>query len=404
VVDRHVDVLIAGAGPGGSAAAIHFARLGLSVTLLERAHFPRDKACSEYMSPEAVRHLDALGVLEALDAAGGHALTGTTVVGPKGARLTGRFALAGGAPFRATGLSLPRLLLDRTLVEAAVAGGASLVERTTVTELVYDGGAVAGVVARGNDGALHTIRAQLVIGADGLRSTVARRLGPRRHGVPSRIAFVAHVTGVTGLGADAEMHVGRDGYVGLNPIGGGVTNVALVVPRRVAAAAKGDPASFFYHMVESFPGVAGRLHRSAERRPPLVTGPFAASTGRVTAPGALLLGDAAEFFDPFTGEGILAALRGGALAAESAGTSLVREGRVTAESLTAYRALRRQAFAGQWAVERLVGWGMLLPALFDRAVARLAHHDLGHTFVGVTGDILPARAVLSPSFLLRMVL
>ena len=403
-MDRHVDVLIVGAGPGGSAAAIHLARLGLSVTLLDRARFPRDKACSEYMSPEAVRHLDALGVLPTLDGAGGHALAGTTVVGPRGARLTGRFALAGGAPFRPTGLSVPRRILDATLVAAAQRAGVSLLEGTTVTELVYDAGAVAGVVARGEEGALRTLRATLVIGADGLRSTVARRLGPRRHGVPSRVAFVAHVADVTGLGGEAEMHVGREGYVGLNPIGGGVTNVALVIPRRAAAAAKGDPASFFYHMIDRFPGVAGRVRRSNERRAPLVTGPFAASAGRVTAPGALLLGDAAEFFDPFTGEGILSALRGGALAAESVGQSIVREGRVTAASLAAYRALRRRQFAGQWAVERLIGWGMFLPALFDRAVARLAHHDLGHTFIGVTGDILPARAVLSPSFLLRMVL
>ena len=403
-MDRHVDVLIAGAGPGGSAAAIHLARLGLSVALLDRARFPRDKACSEYMSPEAVRHLDALGVLERLDAAGGQALAGTTVVGPRGARLTGHFALAGGTPFRATGLSLSRRTLDATLVDAARQVGATVLEETAVTELVYDSGAVAGVVARGPEGALRTIRAKLVIGADGLRSTVARRLGPRRHGVPSRVAFVAHVAGVTGLGADAEMHVGRDGYVGLNPIGGGLTNVALVVPRRVAAAAKGDPASFFYHMLDRFPGVAGRVRRADERRPPLVTGPFAASTAQVTVPGALLLGDAAEFFDPFTGEGILSALRGGAFAAESVGRCVAREGRVTAESLAAYRALRREQFAGQWAVERLIGWGMFLPVLFDRAVSRLARHDLGHIFIGVTGDILPARAVLSPAFLWRMVL
>ncbi|MBW8771928.1 MAG: NAD(P)/FAD-dependent oxidoreductase [Gemmatimonadetes bacterium] len=403
-MDRHVDVLIAGAGPGGSAAAIRCARLGLSVALLDRARFPRDKACSEYMSPEAVRHLDALGVLDALDAAGGHALAGTTVVGPRGARLTGRFALAGGAPFRPTGLSLARRILDATLVDAARRAGVAVHEGMSVSELVYDGGAVAGVVARGPGAELRTVRARLVIGADGLRSTVARRLGPRRHGVPSRIAFVAHVAGVPGLGAEAEMHVGREGYVGLNPIGGGVTNVALVVPRRVAAAAKGDPASFFYHMMERFPGVAGRVRREGERRPPIVTGPFAASTGQVTAPGALLLGDAAEFFDPFTGEGILSALRGAALAAETAGQCLAREGRVSGEALAAYRALRREQFAGQWAVERLIGWGMFLPRLFDRAVGRLARHDLGHTFVGVTGDILPARAVLSPSFLWRMIL
>jgi flavin-dependent dehydrogenase len=401
---RRVDVLIAGAGPGGSAAAIRFARLGLEVALVDRARFPRDKACSEYLSPEGVRHLDHLGALPALDAAGGHPLRGTTVVGPKGSRLTGPFARAGGAPFRAEGLSIARRVLDAALVTEAVRAGVTLHEETLVQELVYDQGAVAGAVVRDADGRGTTIRAALVIGADGLRSTVARRLGPRRHGIPHRVAFVAHVHGVDALGPDAEMHVGHDGYVGLNPIGGGVANVALVVPRRVAALAKGDPAAFFYSMVDRYPGVAGRVRRSGERREVLVTGPFAARNARVTAPGALLLGDAAEFFDPFTGEGIHTAFRGAEFAAESVGHALARSGRVTARALDDYRMLRARAFRGQRAVERLIGWGMFLPALFDHAVARLARHGLGHTFIGVTGDILPARAVLTPSFLLRMVL
>lgn len=401
---RRVDVLIAGAGPGGSAAAIRLARLGLDVALLDRARFPRDKACSEYLSPEGVRQLDQLGVLTTLDAAGGTPLRGTTVVGPNGSRLTGLFARAGGAPFRAEGLSLPRRVLDATLVEQAARAGATLHEATTVQDLVYDQGAVAGAVVRDDQGRLRTMRASLVLGADGLRSTVARRLGPRHHGVPRRVAFVAHVAGVDRLDDVAEMHVGREGYVGLNPIGGGVANVALVVPRRVATGAKGDPTGFFYSMLERQPGVAGRVHRTGERRAVLVTGPFAARSARVTAPGALLLGDAAEFFDPFTGEGILSALRGAEFAAESVGRELARSGRVTARALADYRLLRARAFRGQRAVERLIGWGMFLPALFDRAVARLARHDLGHTFIGVTGDILPARAVLSPSFLLRMVL
>ncbi|HVX88655.1 MAG TPA: NAD(P)/FAD-dependent oxidoreductase, partial [Gemmatimonadales bacterium] len=320
------------------------------------------------------------------------------------ARLTGHFARAGGTPFRPTGLSIARRILDATLVDAAVRRGATLREGTQVHELVYDQGEVAGAVLRDAHGALGTLRARLVIGADGLRSTVARRLGPRHHGLPRRVAFVAHVDQVDGLGADAEMHVGRNGYVGLNPIGGGVANVALVVPRRMAAGAKGDPAGFFYSMLERFPGVAGRVRRERERREVLVTGPFAARSARVTAPGALLLGDAAEFFDPFTGEGILSAFRGAELAAESVGRALAREGRIAPRALTDYRALRERTFAGQRAVERLIGWGMHLPALFDRAVARLARHDLGHTFIGVTGDLLPARTVLTPSFLLRMIL
>jgi flavin-dependent dehydrogenase len=400
---ERVDVLVAGAGPGGSAAAAYCARLGLSTLTVDRARFPRDKACSEYLSPEGVRHLDALGVLGAVEPSGS-ALHGTTVIGPGGARLTGRFAEAGGSPFRPTGLSLARRTLDAALVDAARRAGAEIREGATVTALLHEEGGVGGAVVRDADGALTTIRASLVIGADGLHSLVARKLGTRRRGVPSRVAFVAHVAGVEGPAGEAEMHVGRAGYVGLNPIGGGVANVALVVPRARAAAARGAAREFFYRTLEEFPGVRGRVRPEEERRGVLVTGPFAARSSRVTAPGALLLGDAAEFFDPFTGDGILSALRGAALAADCVAAPLARQGRVTARALAAYRAERRALFAGKWAVERLIGWGMLAPALFDRALVRLARRDLGHTFLGVTGDILPARTVLSPSFLFRMLL
>jgi flavin-dependent dehydrogenase len=398
------DVLIVGAGPGGSAAAIRLAHLGLRVRLLDRARFPRDKTCSEYLSPEAVRHLDALGVLPTLDGAGGHALTGTTVFGPGGSKLTGLFAQVSGAPFRGTGLSIARRILDAELVAEAVRTGATLSEGVTVRELLYDSGRVAGVVAEHDRGETEAIRARLVIGADGLRSIVARRLGRRRHGFPERLAFVAHVAHVARLGDEAEMHVGRDGYVGLNPIGGGIANVALVVPRTRAEGAKGDPAAFLYSALERFPGVAGRVDPRQERRGVQVTGPFAASSSRLTAPGALLLGDAAEFFDPFTGEGVLSAFRGAELATETVGRALARSGEVGDRSLADYRLLYRRTFAGQHAVERLIGWGMFLPSLFDRALGRLAERDLGHTLVGVTGGLLPAREVLSPSFLLRMLL
>ena len=110
------DVLIAGAGPAGSAAAVHLARAGWRVIVVDRASFPRDKACSEYMSPEAVRLLDRLGVVGDLEAAGAVALEGTTVVGAHGSRLTGLFREAEFQPFRPAGLSLPRRILDARLV------------------------------------------------------------------------------------------------------------------------------------------------------------------------------------------------------------------------------------------------------------------------------------------------
>ncbi|HEX9894682.1 MAG TPA: FAD-dependent monooxygenase [Gemmatimonadales bacterium] len=396
------DLLVVGAGPAGSATAIRAARAGLSVVLVDRARFPREKICAEYMSPETLRHLDLLGVLAEIDQAGGMPLAGTTVVGPRGSRLTGLFDRAGSRPFRPTGLSLPRRVLDDCLLRAAGAAGVTVLEGRTVTDLLYDEGAVAGAAARDQSGQVELLRSRLTVGADGLRSVVAGRLGVRHHGFPARVAFVAHVAGVLGLSDRAEMHVGQGGYLGLNPLGPDVTNVALVVARKHAAAARGDPTGFFAQGLGRFEAVRDRVDPRRIVREVLVTGPFAARARRVTAGGALLVGDAADFFDPFTGEGICSALKGAELAATTAVAALASPGRVSRERLRGYEAARRVSFRGKWAVERLIGWGMLVPALFDRAIGRLEARGWAHTLIGVTGDFVPAGAVLNPRFLSGM--
>src|SRR3990170_1937738 len=129
------DVLVVGAGPAGSATAILLAAAGHSVVVVDRAGFPRDKACSEYMNPEAVRILDRLGVVGALEEAGAVALAGTSVTAARGARLQGRFALAGHRPSRAPGLSVPRRILDHRLLVAARDAGAVVLERTAAETL-----------------------------------------------------------------------------------------------------------------------------------------------------------------------------------------------------------------------------------------------------------------------------
>ena len=323
----------------------------------------------------------------------------------RGSRLQGRFALAGPAPFRPTGLSVARRILDHVLVDAARAAGAAVLERTAVEELLYDRGAVAGAVVRDADGTRRSLRARLTVGADGLRSIVARRLGRRRHGPLRRIAFVAHVDGVLGLGDSAEMHVGPAGYVGLNAIGGGRANVALVVPAARSAEARGRAEGFFLDGLRAFPSLHTRVTAGSLARKVMATGPFAAWSGRVTADGAALVGDAADFFDPFTGEGIYSALRGAELLAAVAAQALAEPGTVSAARLAPYRWARWRAFAGKWAVERLIGYGMEFPALFDRAVGRLGRRPgMADTLVGVTGDFVPARRVLNPLFLARMLI
>lgn len=397
------DVVIAGAGPAGAASACRLARAGLRVVAVDRARFPRDKICSEYMSPEGVRHLAALGALDAVERAGGQPIRGTTVHAPHGSRLTGLFARASVAPFRDTGLSVARRILDRELVEVARRAGARVLEGAAVQGVLRDGNAVAGLLVRERNGAVRELRGRLTIGADGLRSLVARGIGAQRSGPLRRWALVAHLTEVAGLADTAELHVGPGGYVGLNPLGDGVANVAVVLPQERMPAARGRVTRFFFEELERFPGVAGRVRAGALRREVLVTGPFATRATRVGAAGALLVGDAADFFDPFTGEGICAALRGAELIERTLLGPLSRPGPLTAAALRPYRRARRRAFLGKWAVERLIGYAMLAPALFDRAVARLERHGLAHTLIGVTGDFVPPRAVLNPVFLSRVV-
>jgi flavin-dependent dehydrogenase len=299
-------------------------------------------------------------------------------------------------------LAIARRLLDATLVDAARDAGATVHERTTLSALLQDGhGAVQGAVIR-QDGRDTEIRARVVIGADGLRSRVARTIGERKHGWLRRTAFVAHVADVPGLHRSAEMHVSGRGYVGLNPIGGGIANVALLMPASIAKQAAGRVEDFFFEQLDAIPGVRGRVRREAVVREILVTGPFAATSTRVTTDGCMLIGDAADFFDPFTGEGICTALRGAELAARHLPAALDGTATATQRALAGYRADRRRLFAGKWAVERLIGWSMQWPALFDHAVGRLQRRGMAHTLVGVTADFVPARAVLNPLFLARM--
>jgi flavin-dependent dehydrogenase len=397
------DVVVIGGGPAGSATALRLARAGHQVVLIDRARFPREKPCSEYMSPETVRQLDALGVLGTLDAAGGAALVGTAVSGPLGSRLVGNFARAGGTPFRATGLGLPRRILDHVLVGAARDAGAEVLEGLTVHQLVRNGdGAVTGVVARDGDSS-REIRARVVVGADGLASVVARRAGLHARGRVRRVAFVAHIDQVAGLTTTTELHVASDGYVGVNDLGGGIANVAVVVPADAAREARGRAPWFFRQRLAAAPALRGRVDPDRIVRDVMVTGPFDAMCRRSTADGVLLVGDAADFFDPFTGEGICTALRGAALAAESLDPLLRRSEPITDRRLRSYRAARRRAFLGKWIVERMIGYGMLAPRLFDRAIGRLERRGMADTLIGVTGNFVSPWRVVNPLFLARMV-
>ncbi|MBA2684832.1 MAG: FAD-dependent monooxygenase [Gemmatimonadaceae bacterium] len=409
-----IDVLVVGAGPAGSSAAWHLAREGAHVVMLDRAKFPREKPCAEYLSPEASRILSVMGALEACEAAGAAHLSGMVIRSPNGSRIRGEFAAAHGFhAFRDRGLALRRPVLDTILLERARAAGAEVREGRQVISVLRDSrGAVCGVRVRGNGGEKGDsgdgeIRARLVIGADGLRSTIARRMGVARNALgPRRLAFIGHYRDVGGITDFGEMHVEREGYAGFADVGHGLTNVAVVVPRAsVRDAVAGNPAAFLERWFAARPHLAPRMASAVRATTVRVTGPFAVHASRAWGRGVALVGDAADFFDPFTGEGIYAALRGGELLAPYALESLAADRPRDADAaLREYDRARRRTFRGKWAIERLVALAVGAPALLDRAASTLeASPAMADLFVGVAGDFVPAREVLRPGYLAKLI-
>ena len=401
---RQCDVLVVGGGPAGTSTAVALAKRGADVMLIDRARFPRPKPCAEYLSPEASRILDAMGALSAVESTGAGQLAGVIVRAPNGSQIHGEFlADHGYRPFRPRGLSVRREVLDKVLIESARDAGVEVHEGVRATGLRMDGDAVCGADLLGDGHRAVAVGARLVIGADGLHSVVARRLGLSHVASwPRRLALVAHYEGVADVGDLAEMHVERDGFVGIGDVGLGMTTVALVVPAKRARDISADMSGFLEAWLTARPHLAPRFATATRVSPVRATGPFASQAKRAWAPGALLVGDAADFFDPFTGEGIFAALRGGEMAAAAAANAFDAPDEASRRhALADYDRARREAFGGKWLVERVIAAVVGSPWLINRVAGALSRRrDLADLLIGVTGDFVPAREIVNARYVL----
>lgn len=392
----NADVIVVGAGPAGAATAILLAEQGVKVLVLDRAKLPRPKMCGEYLSPEAARVLDRLGVLKTLDAAGAVPLLGMLITAPDGRVLVGSYrAIGRWRPYRAHALAVPRGVLDGALAERLRALPVDFREETRAIDLVLDAERVTGVRAVDAGARERTFHAPLVIAADGRASVVAHRLGCRHPHRLQRMALGTYVTGLADCRDHGEIFVDPPDYAILNPVTQDRVNLSVVVPLADAAPWSRRLEDFFDARVKQIPHLARRL-AGAAREPVHALGPLAY---RVTPPpvgGVLLVGDAAGFYDPFTGEGIFSALRGAELAAETAARAL-RAGDCSVDALSGYARARRAAFADKARVTRALQlviqrrWASNLAArVLDR------HPALLDRLLGVIGDFVPPRGLLRP--------
>jgi geranylgeranyl reductase family protein len=391
-VTARADVIVVGAGPAGAATAILLAERGRSVTVLDRARFPRPKLCGEYVSPEALRMLDRLGALKALDAAGAQRLAGMRITAPNGTVLRGRYRDVGRwRPYRGHALAVSREVLDGVLADRLRALPVDFREEVCVTDVIVEDGAVVGVRMRA---AAAELRAPIVVAADGRASVIAHRLGCRAPHRLRRMALATYVSGVDDCRDHGEIFVDPPDYSILNPIAPDRVNLSLVVPLDDAAPWSGRLETFFTARLKQVPHLARRVAGARLEAPVRAMGPLAYRVFPPREGGVLLVGDAAGFYDPFTGEGIFSAFRGAELAAETVARAL-DGGDVSARALGGYARARRAVFADKAHVTRalqaIIGRRWLANLSARILETRPGLLDL---LLGVVGDYVPPRALL----------
>ncbi|MGW5728527.1 NAD(P)/FAD-dependent oxidoreductase [Nocardia beijingensis] len=404
---EYTDVVVVGARCAGSAAAIAFARAGREVVALDSARFPSDTLSTHLLWPAGLAELRRAGALDRVLRLGAPALT-TAFADGDGVEVRSSFTPVDGIGHA---MCVRRTGLDTALVATAAAAGARIREGVRVTELLWSGGRCAGVRYTSGGGE-HELRARLVVGADGRRSTVARLVGATRPvlSAPSgRDCYFAYWHD----GAADQRHIAAQWRCGPDlgtafPCDDGLL-LSLVQPPAQPGGPGARRAELRYQeAIERLPGLRSRL-RDCRR-----VGRVRAATGlasyfrRSTGPGWALPGDAGHFKDPVTAQGIRDALRYGRLLGELAAPALDDTEHLDTV-LTAWEQLRDRECLGvyQW-TNRLARGTAVRPLeieLYRRAASDPALADRVTEVFSRTVEpkdvFTPARAALFAAGALR---
>lgn len=396
VVERR-EVVVVGGGPAGAAVAIGLAGLGRDVLLLERSPAWRWRACGVFTSPVTVRALKRIGLGAAEVAAVARPVPAMRVETPAGTRF--RLTYGDDGSHAAAAVGLDRSRLDPLLLELAGQAGAEIRQGATVR------GVDGRRVIVGDGTGTREIEAGVLVGADGIRSIVARVNGVARGTVlGARTGLTFHVEepagGPVDTPRDARMIVFDGGYVGLAPIPGGRVNVGIVLGgRRWTDRLRQDGAAAVVDAVLAAIPAADDdpVPWSDARRCDPIEGaaPIGHRVTRRHGDGWLLVGDAAGFLDPFTGEGLHRALRSAALATEAIDAALNGD----AAALARYDRAMGARFRAKDAVSLVVQGFLARPALFEHAARSLSERTAVRETMGlVMGDLVPATRALDPRF------
>jgi 2-polyprenyl-6-methoxyphenol hydroxylase-like FAD-dependent oxidoreductase len=295
------DAIIVGARCAGASTAMLLARKGYRVLLIDKASFPSDTLSTHIVWPHGAEIMDRWGLYDRLAA---------TACPPVALNLifdVGPFALQGAVVDTnggRGGFCPRRTVLDKLLVDSAVEAGVELREGFTAESLIWDGHRVGGIKGHGRSGATALERAQVVIGADGAHSMVAKAVGAREYDVKPPLA-TNYYTYFSGFAADdIEEYVRDHQAVGCFPTHDGLTVIAVLWPSSRFEEIRADVEGHVRKVLESTPSVADRLQGAKREEKWYGTAGVPNYFRQPSGPGWALVGDAGYIKDPITAQGI----------------------------------------------------------------------------------------------------
>ncbi|WP_084259190.1 geranylgeranyl reductase family protein [Microtetraspora malaysiensis] len=376
---RDADVIVVGAGPAGSTTAFYLAQAGLTVLLLEKTRFPREKVCGDGLTPRAVKQLIDMGV--DIDAPGWIRNRGLRVVGG-GLRFELDWPEL--SSFPDFGLVRTRKDFDQIVADNAVRAGVTLLQGVNVTGPILDerSGHVVGVTAK-QDGEEVAFRSRLVVAADGNSTRLSLAMGlhkrqDRPMGVAVRTYFTSPRHDDDYLETWLELWDGDTllpGYGWIFGVGDGTSNVGLGLLNTSDAFKNIDYRDLLKRWVKNMPAEWGY---SEENMIGPVRGaalPMGFNRQPHYTRGLVLVGDAGGMINPFNGEGIAYAMETGRTAADAVVTALSQPTPARRERvLRAYPQILKDAYGGYFTLGRYFVEAIGRPGVMNFATRHAMPH------------------------------
>ena len=305
-MNNNYDIIIIGAGPAGSSAALYAQKLGLKTILLDKATFPRDKICGDALSGKSVRYMKELNILDEMPKLNGSLIKRITFGSPAHKQFDINLSGSNNTGKIKEGFVIPRKKFDNFLFNKAK-NITEIKEGFKVIDIIYENKKIIGVEGI-KDKRKEKIYAPIILGCDGPNSIISRKLGFQEEDESNiAIAIRCYYKNVKGLSDQIELHFVDEvlpGYFWMFPAGNGIANIGIGLSKKEAKKDKRKLTEILNDVIKS-DYFKDRFSESEKMENPKG---WSLPLGRIIRPsygdGFMLLGDAAGLVDPFTGEGI----------------------------------------------------------------------------------------------------